>query len=93
MTEAVRIGLADLLVPTRPRCAAPLPRPWPRKSPQIGALGGGLDPRNDAPRLVEAAEAATERELVEQDWLRRTGDFSEGIKAMADRRLPEFKGR
>ena len=43
--------------------------------------------------LVDEVEAATERELVEQDWLRRTEDFSEGIKAMADRRLPNFQGR
>ena len=41
----------------------------------------------------EGHDAATERELVEQDWLRRTEDFSEGIKAMADRRLPNFQGR
>ena len=39
--------------------------------------------------LIDAIEAATERELVEQDWLRRTEDFAEGIKAMADRRLPD----
>jgi hypothetical protein len=37
--------------------------------------------------------ASTVRELVEQVWLRRTEDFKEGIKAMADRRLPNFKGR
>jgi enoyl-CoA hydratase/carnithine racemase len=43
--------------------------------------------------LCDAIEAATERELVEQDWLRRTEDFKEGIKAMADRRLPNFQGR
>src|SRR5437763_899482 len=43
--------------------------------------------------LIDAVEAATERELVEQDWLRRTEDFQEGIKAMADRRLPNFQGR
>jgi enoyl-CoA hydratase/carnithine racemase len=43
--------------------------------------------------LCDAIEAATERELVEQDWLRRTEDFKEGIKAMADRRLPDFRGR
>jgi enoyl-CoA hydratase/carnithine racemase len=43
--------------------------------------------------LVDAIEAATERELVEQDWLRHTEDFQEGIKAMADRRLPDFHGR
>jgi enoyl-CoA hydratase/carnithine racemase len=43
--------------------------------------------------LVDMIEAATERELVEQDWLRRTEDFQEGIKAMAERRLPNFQGR
>jgi len=43
--------------------------------------------------LVDMIEAATERELVEQDWLRRTEDFQEGIRAMADRRLPDFRGR
>jgi enoyl-CoA hydratase/carnithine racemase len=43
--------------------------------------------------LVDEIEAATERELVEQDWLRRTEDFQEGIKAYSDRRLPNFQGR
>src|SRR5947207_3345834 len=43
--------------------------------------------------LIDEIEAATERELVEQDWLRRTEDFQEGIKAYADRRLPNFQSR
>ena len=43
--------------------------------------------------LAEAVEAATERELVEQEWQRRTADFKEGVKAMAERRLPNFSGR
>jgi enoyl-CoA hydratase/carnithine racemase len=43
--------------------------------------------------LADAVEQATERELVEQDWLRKTADFKEGIKATAERRLPEFQGR
>jgi enoyl-CoA hydratase/carnithine racemase len=43
--------------------------------------------------LADAIEASTERELVEQEWQRRTEGFREGVKAMAERRLPEFTGR
>jgi enoyl-CoA hydratase/carnithine racemase len=43
--------------------------------------------------LAEAVETATERELVEQEWQRRTADFKEGVKAMAERRTPNFEGR
>ena len=41
--------------------------------------------------LADAVAAATEREYEEQNWLRNTEDFREGVKAMADRRLPDFK--
>src|SRR5438874_1431487 len=59
------------------------------KKPIIGAIHGAAVRGG----LVDQIEAATERELVEQDCLRRTEDFQEGIKAYADRRLPDFKGR
>jgi enoyl-CoA hydratase/carnithine racemase len=89
--EAVRIGLADLLVP----------QDEVRKASQALALEiaqsaplAVISTRETMRRgLADAIDAATERELVEQDWLRRTEDFSEGIKAMADRRLPNFQGR
>lgn len=42
--------------------------------------------------LAAAVQAATEREYQEQNWLRQTGDYKEGVRAMSDRRLPEFKG-
>ena len=43
--------------------------------------------------LADAVAAATEREYEEQDWLRKTEDFREGTKAMAERRLPDFRAR
>src|ERR1700756_1567186 len=89
--EAVRIGLADLLVPqAEVRSAAPALALEIAQSAPLAVLSTRETVRRG---LVDQVEAATERELVEQDWLRRTEDFQEGIKAMADRRLPNFQGR
>lgn len=46
--------------------------------------------RGDLPARVRSA---TEREYVEQARLRRTADFSEGLRASAGRRAPRFEGR
>lgn len=43
--------------------------------------------------LADAVKAATDHELVEQVWLRKTDDFKEGIAATSDRRIPNFSGR
>jgi enoyl-CoA hydratase/carnithine racemase len=43
--------------------------------------------------FADAAEQATEREMTEQDWTRKSADFKEGVKAWAERRLPNFEGR
>lgn len=40
--------------------------------------------------LAGAVRAATDREKAEQDRLRQTSDFSEGVRAMAERRDPDF---
>ena len=89
--EAVRLGLADLLVPLdKVRSAAQGLALEIAQSAPLAVMSTRETVRRG---LVDAIEAATERELVEQDWLRRTEDFQEGIKAMADRRLPNFQGR
>lgn len=42
--------------------------------------------------FIAAFRAATERESFEQNWLRETNDYREGVKAGFDRRDPVFKG-
>ena len=88
-TEAHRIGLADLLVPQAEvrtaaialaaeiAASAPLSTQSTRETLRRG--------------LADAVEAATERELVEQDWQRKSADFKEGVQAMSERRTPIFK--
>ena len=43
--------------------------------------------------LAEAVRAQTDIEFVEQDWLMRTEDHREGIKAVAERRPGKWVGR
>jgi 2-(1,2-epoxy-1,2-dihydrophenyl)acetyl-CoA isomerase len=43
--------------------------------------------------LAARIKAATDREKHEQDWLRKTEDFGEGVRSTAERRPPKFKGR
>ena len=42
--------------------------------------------------LADRVKAATDHELVEQTRLRNTRDWQEGVKAMAERRTPNFTG-
>lgn len=89
--EAVKIGMADLLVPLDQirKAATDLATEIAQSAP-LGVVSTRETMRRG---LADAVEAATERELVEQDWLRRTADFKEGVKATAERRLPNFQGR
>lgn len=42
--------------------------------------------------LAEQVRAATDHEQAEQDRLRQTADWNEGVRAMSERRPPEFTG-
>jgi enoyl-CoA hydratase/carnithine racemase len=89
--EAVRIGLADLLVPLEQvRSAAQALALEIAQSAPLAVLSTRETMRRG---LADAVEAATERELIEQEWLRRTEDFQEGVRATAERRPGHFQGR
>jgi 2-(1,2-epoxy-1,2-dihydrophenyl)acetyl-CoA isomerase len=89
--EAARIGLADKLVPAdqlRPAAyemAAEIAASAPLAVRSIRETMRG--------HLAAQVRAATEREGAEQNRLRKTADFREGIAATAQRRPPRFEGR
>jgi enoyl-CoA hydratase/carnithine racemase len=89
--EAYRMGLADVLVPQdQVRGAAlKLAAEIAENSP-LGLLSTRATMRAG---LADRVRAATDHELVEQNRLRVTDDFKEGVKAMAERRVPNFAGR
>ena len=89
--EAHAWGLADVLVPLADVRKAAI-----ALATEI-AEGGPLAVQSTRETMrrgfADAAEAATERELTEQDWTRKTEDFKEGIKSYAETRVGNWKGR
>ena len=85
------MGLADVLVPQdQVRAAALIVR---RRDRRKLAARPDRDARHHARRSCRPRAQATEHELAEQTRLRKTEDFKEGVKAMAERRLPMFNSR
>jgi len=89
--EAHAMGLADILVPQDEVRAASLSlaAEIAENSP-LGLIATRATMRGD---LADRVRAATEHELAEQTRLRQTDDFKEGVKAMAERRVPVFSSR
>ena len=89
--EAHRMGLADVLVPqAEVRTAALALAAEIATNAPLGLLSTRATMRQG---LAARVRAATEHELAEQDKLRTTADFREGVRATAERRLPNFTGR
>jgi 2-(1,2-epoxy-1,2-dihydrophenyl)acetyl-CoA isomerase len=89
--EAARIGLCDRLVPAGQvraaahELAAEIAGSAPLAVRSIRATMRG--------HLAGQVRAATAREGAEQDRLRETADWREGVRAMAERRAPRFEER
>ena len=86
--EAYAIGLADRLVPqAEVRNAA---REMAAELAKAGPLGVQAAKETLNRDLVPEFRAATEREMFQQNTLRETNDFKEGVRAGFDRREPVF---
>lgn len=89
--EALRIGLADRLVAgDELRAAAHAFADEIASSAPLALLSIRETMRGE---LADQVRTATARENREQQRLRETADFQEGVAATAERRPPEFTGR
>jgi enoyl-CoA hydratase/carnithine racemase len=89
--EAHAMGLADVLVPqAEVRDAAMALAAEIAENAPLGLISTRQTMRAG---LAERVAAATDRELAEQTRLRQTEDFAEGVKAMGERRVPNFAAR
>jgi len=88
--EAYAMGLADVLVPQQQvrDAAINLASEISENSP-LGLVATRMTMRGD---LADRVRKATDHELEEQTRLRKTEDFKEGVKAVFERRLPNFGG-
>ena len=88
--EAHALGLADVLVAQdKVRDAAIALAAEIAENAPLGVTETRATMRRG---LAERVRAATDHELAIQTRLRATKDFKEGVAAMSERRVPDFKG-
>jgi 2-(1,2-epoxy-1,2-dihydrophenyl)acetyl-CoA isomerase len=89
--EAAAIGLADRLVePDQLRAAAHEMAADIAASAPLAVRSIRETMRGD---LAGRVREATDHEGAEQNRLRKTADYAEGVRATSERRLPRFEGR
>ena len=89
--EALKIGLADMLVPSSEvRGAA---QKLAAEIAECAPLAVAATRATMRQGLADRIKAQTDHELALQQNLRKSSDFKEGVKASAERRVPMFTGR
>ncbi len=88
--EALELGLCDEVVELKDLRARA--RALADEIASSGPLSVRAIRRTMRRGLVEQFRTAVDREQVEQEWLKKTMDFREGINAAAARREPDFQG-
>jgi enoyl-CoA hydratase/carnithine racemase len=88
--QALELGLADVLAPLDQLEATAIA--LAREIAENAPLAVQSTRATFRAGLAAAVKAQTDHELVEQTWLRKTADFAEGVRAVAERRAGNFVG-
>ncbi|MGE0767058.1 MAG: enoyl-CoA hydratase/isomerase family protein [Hyphomicrobiaceae bacterium] len=89
--QALAIGLADVLVPLDEVRAKAIE--LAQEISESAPLAVQASRATVRKGMADAIKAQTDHELAIQSELRKSEDFKEGVKAVAERRVANFKGR
>ena len=89
--EALKIGLADMLVPQSELRAAAIA--LAKEIGESAPLAVQATRATVRAGMADRIKAATDHELQIQSALRQTEDFKEGVRAVNERRVANFQGR